>query len=237
MSLLTNFQSVQDKIDDANKWAIAILEHTLAFDDSLSMYYYGSNLVDHSGNGKNGTLTGSYSTSSEGITFSGGYGTSYSMTTVAGTFEMYCKVNSNFTPVNTSNWYQMSTLFGCELGDLQQDFAVCLNTNGYITLGYVSSGNADSTYNSYVSGNTGSYIHIAVTIEGSTMKFYINGSLYTTVTRKTSGTVPPNIGLFWNKSGTGTAVKGTLAVYRYFSKVLTQTEITNLYNWTKQGLR
>ena len=237
MSLLSNFQTIQNKVNTANDWAEAILNHQLKFDSTLNIYYYGPNLTDHTSNKKNGSLSGSYSTSSQGITFNGGYGTTGSISNVRGTWEVYCKINSDFTPVNTTDWYSMSCIMGCELNGVYQDFGIVLLSGGNFALGYASSSGSDTYYTAGIKGNDGNWHHLVVTIDGATTKLYIDGVQKISTTKYTSGSKPSQYGLFWNKSGSATAVKGTLGMFRYFTEPVSASQVKYLYTITKNGLR
>ena len=189
------------------------------------VYYEGTNLNDKSGNNKNGTLTGSYSTSQKGIIFSGGYGTTGNISSARGTWEMYCKVNSNFSPRNSQNWFECSCIMGCELAQQQQDFGIVIDSSGYVAIGYGMTDISSTT----TKINDGNFHHLVITTSNSDLKLYVDGELAKTVTFQMTGSIPTNYGIFWNKSSNTTSVAGEVQLFRYYTTALTSSEVLKNY--------
>ena len=187
--------------------------------------YYDKNMTDKSSYHRNGTLSGSYTTTSQGINFTGGYATTGNISSARGTWEIYCKVNSTFTPRSSSNWYECSCIMGCELSERQQDFGIIINSTGYVGIGYSMSSISASS----IKINDGQFHHLVITTTSSDLKLYIDGILVKIVTYSMTGTSPTQYGIFWNKMAANTAVRGTFTLFRYYSTVLTTDQIRRNY--------
>lgn len=194
--------------------------------ENLGVYYKGS-MTDISGNNKNGTFTGSYSIANEIITFSGGYARTGNINSSRGTWEAYCKVNSNFTPRNINNWYECSCIVGCELGGTQQDFAIIIDKNGYFAIGYDNSTISSTT----IRANDGNYHHLVLIVSNSKLMLYIDKVKAKEISFSMSGNIPSTYGIFWNNDNANTKVYGELKTFRYYSSQLTEAQIINNYNY------
>jgi hypothetical protein len=108
---------------------------------------------------------------------------------------------------------------------------VCTNgSNWYFSLG---DGTASSTLGTTAHGmSTGTTYHIVVTINGTTLKAYIDGTLSTTwtsgVALGTVGTIAPSIGRFGQYSAH--YFSGHIDEVAVFPTELIQSEVTALYN-------
>ena len=142
-----------------------------------------------------------------------------------GTVELFCKVNADFVPVQVSAWYNCSTIFGCELGDTQQDFGILVDKNGNFAIGYANS----SIQSSNIKANDGKYHHIIITYETGSFKLYVDNILAASVSYTMKGIVPISYGIFWNNANLGTVVKGELVLFRYYDRVIADDERTINY--------
>lgn len=201
--------------------------------DGCLVYYKNGNLTDVSGNGNNGTLSGSYIQTDDHIEFTGGYGVTGNINNNIGTYELYCSINSDFVPRGVvSNWYNLSCLFGCELPNVQKDFALVINWEKYLVIGYARNSASVTSFNCV----DGKLHHLALIVEANNIKLYVDGVLIDTINYTMSGDVPTNYGLFWNNNDKYTNVKGSLYLFRYFPKSLTLKQIQNNYNLCKIGI-
>lgn len=186
--------------------------------------YYNKNLTDISDNHIDGTLYGTYTQTDSGIVFNGGYATTGNISKSTGTWELKGLINQSFSPKSSSQWYNCSCLFGCELGGQQQDFGIIVNSSGYVGIGYSTESTAYSTVN-VVDGN---YHHYALTYSSGQFKLYVDGILVKTVNYTMSGEIPTTYGIYWNNSSSNTKIAGQFKLFRYYETALTADEI--LYN-------
>lgn len=190
------------------------------------LIFYDKNLTDISGNNLSGRLVGSYIDTGDGINFTGGYGITGNVNKARGTWEIYCKINSNFNPINNSHWYNCSCVMGCELSDVQQDFAIILDSNGYVGIGYDRSSIRTGTN---IKLNDGKYHHLILTTTDGSLTLYIDGKVSVSVAYSMSGSIPATYGIFWNNNSSTTAVQGEFKMFRYYTQVLTDIQIQQNY--------
>ena len=192
----------------------------------LSRYETGSmipNMIDSDF----ATVSGAtYSKGEKGIILDGACIITEDINKAYGTVELFCKINSNFTPLQNSYWYNCSAIFGCELGDTQQDFAVIIDKNGNFAIGYANS----SIQSSNIKANDGMFHHIVLTYESGNFYMYIDNVLAASVYYVMKGTVPVSYGIFWNNANINTIVKGEVVLFRYYDRVLNDEERTINYN-------
>jgi hypothetical protein len=135
-------------------------------------------------------------------------------------FGIKCKIDSNFTPRNSNNWYDCSCILGQELGGTQRDCAIIIDKNGYFALGTDNS-TVNSTTVYALDGNTHTLIMI---VESDNIKLYIDGALEKEVTIGMAGSQMIQIGVFWNKSSDVTRVDGEIYAVGRWSENFPQTQ-------------
>lgn len=199
-----------------------VQENLETFYDAIN-YTSGNTLTDEI-DGESGEIYGiegtDYQKGDLGIELNGGYIKTQGIDKVYGTWEILCKVNSDFTPQQYTAWYNCSCILGNEIGDTQQDFAVIIDKNGYFAIGYANS----SIKSSSVKANDGKYHHIMITYENGVFELYVDNKLIATQTYTMSGRIPAYMGIFYNGVVSTTNVKGEVLYYRYYSRKLTEEE-------------
>lgn len=190
------------------------------------VYYKNGLLIDESGNGNNGLLYGEYVQNYDNIEFTNGYATTNDINTTYGTYELYCKISSDFIPNNDTRWTFCSCIFGRELAYEQKDFGLILDRDGNFAIGYAW----DSISSTSVKGNDGQPHHLALVVETDKLMLYVDGVLGTTVSKTMTGNTANNYGIFTNIYESVSTMKGSLYLLRYFNKSLTNEQIQNNYN-------
>lgn len=196
------------------------------------VYYKNGNLIDISGYNNSGTLSGNYTQYDEYINFTGGYGTTGSINNNIGTYELYCSVNSDFVQVNNNYWYNLSCIFGCELGATQKDFGLVIDKNGYFAVGYSNS----TVSSTNIKAIDGKLHHLVLIVEANSIRLYIDRILIKSINYTMNGQIPSNYGIFWNKNSSKTNVKGLFYLFRYFPISLTENQIGINYNCCIKGV-
>ena len=187
--------------------------------------FYNGSMID-SINQNNGTLYGTYTQAENSIIFNGGYAQTGNISKSKGTWEIYCKINSNFSPKNTTQWYNCSCIFGVELSSIQQDFGIVIDKNGNYAIGYSESSIASTS----IKANDDQFHHLVLITEDTKLMLYIDGNLEQTVNYTMSGTISQKYGLFYNMNSTDTIVKGDFKTFRYYTRSLANDEIQMNYN-------
>lgn len=190
--------------------------------DDLYTFYNGS--MTDSINQNNGTLYGTYTQTENSIIFNGGYARTGNLSKLKGTWEIYCKINEDFTPrdQNQNEWYYCSTIFGMDDSNNRvQDFGIVMNKDGYYGLG----GFGSSVYYTSLKANDGQFHHITLIIDDLGVSLYIDGNLEYTVNCTFNTGVASQYGIFYNILSTGTVVKGELKLLRYYTRSLLPEEI------------
>lgn len=130
-------------------------------------------------------------------------------------FGIKCEIDPNFTPVNTSNWYQASCILGQELGGQQQDFGIIIDKDGFFALGWANS----SITSSSVSALDGE-VHVLFVIADSTgIHLFIDGTEEVFETITMTGQQMWRLGVFYNSDNGNTRVNGKIYRVGYFSPV------------------
>lgn len=190
------------------------------------VYYKNGLLIDESGHNNNGLLYGEYVQNYDNIEFTNGYATTNDINTTYGTYELYCKISSDFVPNNDTRWTFCSCIFGRELAYEQKDFGLILDKDGNFAIGYAW----DSISSTSVKGNDGQPHHLALVVETDKLMLYVDGVLGTTVSKTMTGNTANNYGIFTNIYESVSTMKGSLYLLRYFNKSLTNEQIQNNYN-------
>lgn len=122
-------------------------------------------------------------------------------------FGIKCSIDSNFTPVNTNNWYSASTILAQELGGEQADFGLIIDKNGKFAIGYANA----SIYSTDVTANDGQVHSLFIVPFGmDQIRLFIDGVEKATITSGMKGTQMSQMGVFWNKDNPGTRVNGKI---------------------------
>ena len=130
-------------------------------------------------------------------------------------FGIRCKIDPNYSPKQSNNWYDCSCILGQELGGQQRDCAIIIDRNGYFALG---TGNSDVN-STNVSALDGQEHELMMLVEADNIQLYIDGVLQKKVTIAMSGNQMIQMGVFWNKSSTNTRVDGEIYAVGYWQAV------------------
>jgi len=182
----------------------------------------GTSWFDLSGNGNTGTLTNGPTFNSSnlgGISFDGGNdyvnATSYTgHQTAQGTLEAVVRLSTN-----SGDRYVIgvggTTTFGASR-------AIRVNGGTWSTVSY---GSSTEDFNSIVAAPTGTWMHVIFGWSGTSIFFYLNGTLYQ-ATR--SGMITPTGTILrvgnppWDTSATH---HGEISIARHYNRLLTTTEV------------
>lgn len=137
-------------------------------------------------------------TSSNNLRFWFGYNGSYAL------FGLKCQIDSDFTPVQTDNWYQASGLIGQELDGTQRDFAAIIDKNGYFALG-TSTSNITS---SNVSALDGEVHEIFLLAMGNKIMLFVDGVNVVSVTITMYQSQFWRVGFMWTNAVYNSRVRG-----------------------------
>lgn len=131
-------------------------------------------------------------------------------------FGIKCRVDPNFTPVNTNNWYQASCVLGQELGGTQRDFGIVIDKNGYFALGWENS-TITSTSVSALDGED--HVLFVIGDRAGSIHLFVDGveEVVENITW-TSGHMW-SCGVFYNRDNGNTRVNGKIYRVGYFSPV------------------
>lgn len=227
----------------SHKRTVAVASPTLALsfvlNNSSSWPGSGTTITDLSGNGRNGTLLNSPTTSSTSITTAANGFTPKCITT------SYNLPASNWTVrmianVSTSQTY-WNTLWGNDYWSGSQGFIAYSPSNTTIWLGAAGGGNGVN----YTSGGfQGASKQYDFTYDGTNYKIYINGSLQVTSSTYSPPTVATS-GLFFGtrhqNGGGNTQTDGCNAIFylmQVYTSALSSTQISTDYtnNKTTYGI-
>jgi len=137
-------------------------------------------------------------------------------------------VKTTQTSPSGTQWYQGNGIVDAEVGGSTSDFGTVL-LNNKLAFGV---GNPDITIQSTTSINTGNWIHVAATWDGTTggMKLYINGVLEASTTGATGSRIaPPSIRIGVIQTGIN-YFNGTIDELRIWNVVRSQSDIQSNMN-------
>ena len=129
-------------------------------------------------------------------------------------FGIRCKINPNFTPKNTNNWYECSCIIGQELGGTQKDCAVVIDKNGYFALG-TDTATVNSTTVNALDGNEHT---IFMLVNAGDISLYIDGVLEKQVSITMNGGEMNNLGVFFNVADGWTRTDGEIYSVGYWEE-------------------
>jgi len=149
------------------------------------------------------------------------------------------------TTLSFSTWFKTDTInvshyivgdFNLTPSTSDRRFIVKIAVNNILQ---VSSSGGESSASTFQVTNMSSYVnkwtHLAVTVSGTNIKVYLNGtqsgSTFTTGTPLAAGTQPFCIGSYSRGAGKQNFY-GNISQTRFFTDVLTDAEVTQLYNET-----
>ena len=210
---------------------------------AIALYPLNNSANDVSGNGYDGTLTATTATanrftiaaSATGFTSGTSTGTfpGSLVTAMQNDFTIGYWFNTNMTASSSTQWYGGAALVDAEVCGGTSDWGTALINGGAIAFGI---GNPDITIISPSTGyNDGSWHFVTATRSASagTITLYIDGAQVatTTGTATTARTAPTLIGLGRNVCVSTGVYTGSLDDAIAYSRVLTSTEVSNLYNY------
>jgi hypothetical protein len=137
-------------------------------------------------------------------------------------------VKTTQSSLTGSQWYQGNGIVDAEVGGATSDFGTSM-LNGKLAFGV---GLPDVTIQSTTSINTGNWVHVAATWDGSTgaMKIYINGVLEASTTGATGNrAAPPSIRIGSIQTGIQ-YFNGTIDELRIWNVVRSQSDIQSNMN-------
>lgn len=138
-----------------------------------------------------------------------------------GTVEVTVQINTDFKPVSSWNWYECSTIFGCELPGTQKDWGIIIDRNGYFAIGY----NTSTIYSSKVYALDGEIHTVTYTYTSGKLKFAVDGNIIGTISYTPGGNLCTEYGIGWNKDSSRTAIQGTIYSVRYYNGELSDENI------------
>ena len=210
---------------------------------AIALYPLNNSAVDVSGNGYDGTLTSTTSTANRFAT--SGLATGFTAGTSTGTFpgSLVTSMQNDFTigywfnttmtAPSSTQWYGGSALVDAEVCGGTTDWGTALINGGAVAFGI---GNPDMTIISSSTGyNDGNWHFVTATRAASsgTITLYIDGAQVasTTGTATTARTAPTLIGLGRNVCSASGVYTGSLDDAIAYSRTLSSTEVTSLYNY------
>jgi hypothetical protein len=200
----------------------------------------GTTAGDSSGNGNTGTLSGSpIPTWTSGIitnalSFAGGYVDLGSSSTLRPTsaLTLMCWIN-----ISTLSFFNCFMSTGEDFNKGLHGVTFWLYADGSLELEWAN----DSTYGQ-LNGPTplpsATWIHVAATLDGSTVNLYTNGVLYATRGQPftpTAGSVDALIGIAYNSTTPAYPFSGTIDDVRIYNRALSAAEIHTQYEWPTGG--
>jgi len=138
-----------------------------------------------------------------------------------GTVEVVVSIDTDFIPVNTGAWYAASCILGCELGGTQQDLGILVNGSGNFAVGY----NNSTIWSSNINAKDGLPHTITYTYFRGPISVSIDGVVVATLNVGVGGSECTVWGLGWNKSGSGTKIKGRIYSVKWFKEFLTAEQV------------
>ncbi|MBS1512523.1 MAG: T9SS type A sorting domain-containing protein [Bacteroidetes bacterium] len=209
---------------------------------SIAKYTLNNNALDGSGNGYNGTLTSTtattnrFSTASAATAFTSGSSSGTLpvalVTATQNDFSINFWFKSSMTASSSSQWYGGNSLIDAEVGGVTNDWGICLIDGGKVCFGV---GNPDITIKSTTATyNDGIWHFVTATRNKSagSIFLYVDGVQVATTTGINTAALnaPAVIGLGRSSAVSTGTFTGSLDDILVYNRVLTSTEVNNLYN-------
>jgi len=211
---------------------------------AAALYPLNNSANDISGNGYDGTLTGTSATTNRLATASAA--TAFSSGTSSGTlpgslvtalqndFSIGYWFKTSMTAPSSTQWYGGTALVDAEVCGGTSDWGTALINGGGIAFGM---GNPDITiFSSATNYNDGNWHFVTATraAASGTITLYVDGAQVasTTGTATSARTAPTLIGLGRNVCVTGGVYTGSLDDAIAYPRTLSSTEVSNLYNYS-----
>jgi len=134
-------------------------------------------------------------------------------------FGIKCRVDPDFTPINTNQWYSASAILAQEMPDVQRDYGIIIDKNGYFALGWSGSDITSSSV-SALDGNVHELFMLATSTQ---IKLIIDGNEEVSVDKIMGGSNMSTMGVFWNKNGQNSRVNGEIYSVGHWSYTMTVT--------------
>ena len=203
----------------------------------VAFWPFSGNANDATGNGNNGTVNGAILTTDR---FGGGSGAYYFNNTVAA--NSYIQLNVNTTAINTSGAMTLSfwinRVGNGYLGSRAMEFGSCSNCAGQILVTWANLNSLQVrhyvTATQYVSdtittATNNVWYNIVYTNDGTTAKFYLNGSLVETEPSPAAAQLLGSAAFGRMNHPAYDAFNGDLDDIGLWSRALTPCEVNNLY--------
>ena len=217
--------------DQSGNGRHATVSGTMGISDRcVALYNFHSDATDLTGNytgtetsvtyalgtyGQAAVFNGSSSRINTGLIWPGGTQLSWSgWINTAGGINQYLFADFNSAGANTS-----------------MRFSIQFHNSNVLYVGTNNGGAGTFTNFGSISSYLNKWTHVAVTVNGTTVKTYLDGSLFGTATGTAlaAGTLPFIIGAYSDGAGYQN-VNGSMDQIRIFNKELTSSEVTSLYN-------
>ncbi|HEY4290207.1 MAG TPA: LamG-like jellyroll fold domain-containing protein [Puia sp.] len=209
---------------------------------SIANYPFNNSAADISGNGYDGTLNltsgdlDRFGTGSSATAFTAGTSTgtlpASLATALSGDFSIGYWFKTTTTAATATFWYSGTALVDAEVCGGTNDWGTALIDGGKVSMGI---GNPDLTIKSTSNYNDGVWHFVTATRNQATavITLYVDGSQVATTSGTNAGalTAPTLIGLGRNVCAAGGVFNGDLDDVIAYNRVLSSTEVTNLFNY------
>jgi hypothetical protein len=146
------------------------------------------------------------------------------------------------SPFSVSVWFKTTASTGIIFGQVASGYvpAIYITTSGQVATSCFWGGSTSNVSATGTSVNTGSWQNCTVTFAGTTHKSYLNGVLYGTIV-KTQVTYSASYTYYlgngsqssWAGAGSNTFFAGSIGMFIFYTKTLTDEEVLQNYNATK----
>lgn len=209
---------------------------------SIAKYQLDNSAIDIGGNGYNGTLTSTtattnrFGTANSATAFTAGTSTGTLpvglVTAMSNDFTMAYWFKTNMTANSSSQWYGGNAMVDAEVCGGTSDWGTALIDGGKVCFGI---GNPDLTIKSTLTYNDNTWHFVTATRNkaAGTIILYVDGvQVATTTGTSTVALVAPNlVGLGRNPCSSSAVYTGSLDDIIAYSRVLSGSEVTNLYSY------
>lgn len=146
------------------------------------------------------------------------------------------------SPFSVSIWFKTTASTGIIFGQVASGYvpAMYITTLGQVATSCFWGGSTSNVSATGSSVNTGTWQNCTVTFAGTTHKSYLNGVLYGTISKSQSGyssSYTYYLGngsqASWAGAGSNTYFAGSIGMFIFYTKTLTDEEVLQNYNATK----